>query len=87
MPVPPQAHVLCSGLDILHDDDDLSVRTLRDRVPDGQAVRRKIGTVGTWQGVCFGKWVASVCSSPSLRIMRRPAPAQGIHQARHHLTP
>lgn len=30
----------CVGFDVLHNDDDLPVRTLRDRVPDGQAVRR-----------------------------------------------
>ena len=47
----------CVGFDVLHNDDDLPVRTLRDRVPDGQAVRRKMETVGTWQGVYFGKWV------------------------------
>ena len=42
---------------MLHDDDDLPILAFRDRVPDGQAVRRKIETVGTWQGVCLGKWV------------------------------
>ncbi len=34
------------GLDVLHDDDDLSVWTLRDGVPDRQTVRRKMQTVG-----------------------------------------
>jgi len=49
----------CSGvgLDILHNDDDLPVRTLRDRVPDGQTIRRKIKTVRTRQRVYFGKRV------------------------------
>ncbi len=35
----------------------LPVWALRDRVPDGQAVRRKMEAVGTWQRVCFGKGV------------------------------
>jgi hypothetical protein len=26
------------GLDVLHNNDDLTVRALRDRVPDGQTV-------------------------------------------------
>jgi hypothetical protein len=39
------------GYDVLNNDDDLPVRTLRDRVPDGQAVRRKVQTVGTRQRV------------------------------------
>jgi len=25
--------------------------------PNGQAVRRKVETVGPWEGVCLGKWV------------------------------
>ncbi len=29
---------LCVGLDVLHDDDDLPIGALCDRVPDGQAV-------------------------------------------------
>jgi|HubBroStandDraft_6_1064221.scaffolds.fasta_scaffold1377047_1 hypothetical protein len=36
---------------------DLPVRTLRDRVPDGQTVRRKMKTVRTWQRVYVGKRV------------------------------
>ena len=47
----------CVGLDVLHNDDDLPVRTLRDRVPDRQAVRRKMETVGTWQRIYLGKRV------------------------------
>jgi hypothetical protein len=39
------------------DDDDLPIRALRDCVPDGQAVRWKVETVGTWQRVCFRKRV------------------------------
>ena len=46
---------LCVGLDVLHDDDDLPIRALRDCIPDGQAVRRKMETVSTWQRVCLGK--------------------------------
>jgi hypothetical protein len=45
------------GLNVLHDDDDLPIRALRDCVPDGQAVRWKMETVGTWQRVCFRKRV------------------------------
>jgi hypothetical protein len=50
---------LCSGvgLDVLHNDDDLPVWTLRDRVPDSQAVRWEMEAVGTRQRVCFGKRV------------------------------
>jgi hypothetical protein len=47
----------CVGLDVLHDDGDLPVRTLHDRVPDGQAVRWKMETVGAWQRICLRKWV------------------------------
>ncbi len=45
------------GFDVLHNEDNLPVRALRDRVPDGQAVRRKVETVGPWERVCLGKWV------------------------------
>ena len=45
------------GLDVLHNDDALPVWALRDRVPEGQAVRREMEAVGTWQRVCFGKGV------------------------------
>jgi hypothetical protein len=38
-------------------DGDLPVRTLRDRVPDRQAVRRKMETVGSWQRIYLGKRV------------------------------
>ena len=48
---------LCVGFDVLYNDDDRAVRTLRDRVPDGQAVRWEMEAVGTWQRICFGKWV------------------------------
>jgi hypothetical protein len=49
----------CSGvgLDVLHNDDDLPVRTLRDRVPDGQTVEREMETVRTRQWVYFGERV------------------------------
>jgi hypothetical protein len=49
----------CSGvgLDVLHNDDDLPVRTLRDRVPDGQTVGREMETVPTRQRVYFGERV------------------------------
>ena len=49
----------CSGvgLDVLHDDDDLPLRDLRYRVPDGQAIRRKMKTIGTWQRIYLGKRV------------------------------
>ena len=40
--------LLCVGLDVLHNDDALPVWALRDRVPDGQAVRRETEAVGTW---------------------------------------
>jgi hypothetical protein len=36
------------GLDVLHNDDGLAVRTLRDGIPDSQAVRRKVEAVSTW---------------------------------------
>ena len=36
------AKCLCVSFDVLHGDDDLPVRALRDRVPDGQTVRRKV---------------------------------------------
>jgi hypothetical protein len=45
------------GPDVLHDDDDLSIWSLRDRVPDGQTVRWKIEPVGTWQWIYLGKRV------------------------------
>jgi hypothetical protein len=45
------ANVLCVSFDVLHDDNDLPVRALRDRVPDGQTVRRKVKTVGAWQRI------------------------------------
>lgn len=45
------------SLDVLHDDDELPVRTFRDRVPDGQAVQRKMKTVRTWQRIYVGKRV------------------------------
>src|SRR5258708_7450682 len=45
------------GFDVLHNDDDLPVGTFRDRVPDGQIIRRKMETVRTWQRVCFGERV------------------------------
>jgi hypothetical protein len=48
----------CVGFDILHNDDDLSVWILRDRVPDGQAIRRKMETIGTWQRIAVGKRVS-----------------------------
>src|ERR1700759_1965935 len=48
---------LCVGLNVLHDDEDLSIWALRDGVPEGQAVRRKMETVGTWQRVSLGKRV------------------------------
>src|SRR5271165_7138578 len=54
---PPAGTSSGVGLDALHNDDDQPVRTLRDRVPDGQTVRRKMETVGTWQRVHFGKRV------------------------------
>ena len=49
----------CSGVgfDVLHNDDDLSARTLRDRIPDGQAIRRKVETVSTWRRISVGKRV------------------------------
>jgi hypothetical protein len=45
------------SFDILHDDHDLPGLGLGDRVPDGQAVRRKIEPVGARHRVVFGKWV------------------------------
>jgi len=45
------------GLDVLDNDDDLPVRTLRDRVPDRQAVLWKMETVGAWQWVYIRKGV------------------------------
>jgi hypothetical protein len=45
------------GLDVLHNDDDLPVRTLRDGVPDSQAFRRKVETVSTRERIFFGKRV------------------------------
>jgi hypothetical protein len=48
---------LCVGFGVLHDDDNLPVRALRDRVPDGQTVRRKVKTIGTWQRIYLGKRV------------------------------
>jgi len=58
----PQAGIfccqcLCVGFGVLHDDDNLPVRALRDRVPDGQTVRRKVKTIGTWQRIYLGKRV------------------------------
>jgi hypothetical protein len=47
----------CVGLDVLHNDDHLPLRALRDRVPDRQAVRWKMETVGTRQRVFRGKGV------------------------------
>jgi hypothetical protein len=49
----------CSGvgLDVLHNDDDLPVRTLRDGVPDSQTVRWQVETVRTRQRVYLGKRV------------------------------
>jgi hypothetical protein len=49
-PHPPEPHSGV-GLDVLHDDDDPPVGTFRDRVPDGQTVRRKMKTVGAWQRI------------------------------------
>jgi hypothetical protein len=40
------------GLHVLHNDNDLPIRTFRDRVPDSQTVQRKMKTVRTWQRVC-----------------------------------
>lgn len=57
----------CVGLDVLHNNDDLPVRTLRDRVPDRQAVRRKVETVGTWQRVYLGNGSASAGIGSSSR--------------------
>ena len=49
----------CSGVgtDVLHNDDYLPVRTLRDRVSDGQTVRREVETIRTRQRVYLGKRV------------------------------
>jgi len=60
------------GLDVLHNDDDLSVRSLRDRVPDGQTVRRKMETVGTWQRVYFGKRVGKCWNWFFEQVKNRP---------------
>ena len=35
--------MLCVSFDVRHDDDNLPVRALRDRVPDGQTVRKEGG--------------------------------------------
>lgn len=48
----------CVGLEMLHDDDRLPVRVLCDRVPDGQAIGGKVGTIGTWQRIRLGKRVS-----------------------------
>ena len=53
----PSAAMLRVGLNVLHDNDDLPIRALCDCVPDGQPVRWKMETVGTWQRVCFRKRV------------------------------
>src|SRR5580658_7964346 len=45
------------GLDVLNDDNDLPVRTLRDGVPDSQTIRWKMDPVRIWQRVPFGKRV------------------------------
>jgi hypothetical protein len=34
------------------------VGILRDRVPDGQAIRRKMKTIGAWQRISVGKRVS-----------------------------
>ncbi len=64
--------VQVSAFDVLHNDDDLPVRTLRDRVPDGQTVRRKMETVGTWQRVHFGKRVGKGRNWNFEQVKNRP---------------
>ncbi len=49
---------LCVGFDVLHNNDDLSARAFRDRVPDGQAIRGKMETIGVWQRISVGKRVS-----------------------------
>jgi len=53
----PQGTPSGVSLDVLHDDHDLPVLGLGDRVPDSQAVRWKIETVGARQWVVLGKRV------------------------------
>jgi hypothetical protein len=49
---------LSVGLDVLHDDGNLSVLGMRDCVPDGQVIRWKMEAVGTSQRVVLGKRVS-----------------------------
>jgi hypothetical protein len=53
-PLQPSSGV---GLDELHDDHDLTVGTLRNRVPERQAVRRKMETIGAGQRISLRKGV------------------------------
>ena len=45
------------GLEVLHDDHDLPVLVLGDRVPDSQLVRRQMEAVGARQRVVLRKRV------------------------------
>ena len=56
-PEPSAVRVRCR-LDVLHDDDDLSARGVRDRVPDSQAIGRKMEPIGTRQRILVGKRVS-----------------------------
>jgi hypothetical protein len=59
------------------------VRALRDRVPDRQAVRRKMETVGTWQRIFLGKRVGECRDWLFEQVKDRPVGgvAKGLRQS------
>jgi hypothetical protein len=61
-----------SGVDVLHDNDDQTVRALRDRVPVGQPARPGLQTAGAWQWICPGKGIGERGGRVFEKVKDRP---------------